>query len=144
DVTERRRADEIRSFMAAIVDYSDDAVIGKDLESQVVSWNAGAERMFGYTAAEMLGQPITRLISPDRPDEEARVVSEAKRGHIHHFQTVRLRKNGEAIHVSLTVSPIRNAAGEIIGVSSIARDITEQQRARESLEAHATSLREQT
>lgn len=144
DVTERRRADEIRSFMAAIVDSSDDAVIGKDLESRVVSWNAGAQRMFGYSAAEMLGQPITRVISPDRPDEETRVVSEAKRGHIHHFQTVRIRKDGQPIHVSLTVSPVRNGTGEIIGVSSIARDITEQQRAREALEAHAAILREQT
>ncbi len=109
----------------------------------MVSWNIGAERMFGYTAAEMLGQPILRLISSDRPDEESKVLAEARRGHIHHFQTVRIRKDGQPIEVSLTVSPIRNARGEIIGVSSIARDITEQQRAREALERHAATLREQ-
>jgi PAS domain S-box-containing protein len=143
DVTERRKAEEVRSFMAAIVDSSDDAVIGKDLESRVVSWNAGAERMFGYTAAEMVGQSVNRLISPDRPDEETRVVAEARLGHIHHFQTIRLRKDGHAIDVSVTVSPIRNSLGDIIGVSSIARDISEQQRAKESLERHAAILREQ-
>jgi PAS domain S-box-containing protein len=143
DVTERRQAEEARSFLAAIVDSSDDAIIGKDLESKVVSWNAGAERMFGYSEAEMVGKPITVLLSHDRPDEEAKIMAEVKRGAIRHLQTLRVRQDGKAIEVSLTVSPIRNARRDIIGVSSIARDITEQQRARAALERHATVLREQ-
>ena len=103
-----------------------------------MSWNAGAERMFGYTAAEMLGQPITRLQSPDRPDEEAHILEEVKRGGIRHYETVRIRKDGQPIEVSLTVSPIRNARGDIIGISSIARDITERKRAeREVRESRA-------
>ena len=133
-----RQNEEIRSFLAAIVESSDDAIVGKDLKSKVVSWNAGAERMFGYTAAEMLGQPITRLQSPDRPDEEPRILEEVKRGGIGHHETVRLRKDGQPVEVSLTVSPIRNAGGDIIGISSIARDITERKRAeRETRENRA-------
>jgi PAS domain S-box len=140
---ERKRVAESLAFLAAIVHSSDDAIIGKDLQSRVLSWNVGAERMFGYTAAEMVGQPITRLIAPDRPDEETRVIEDVKRGEIRHFETVRIRKEGEPIAVSLTISPIKNAKGEIVGVSSIARDITEQKRAQEALESHATMLREQ-
>ena len=133
-----RQNEETRSFLAAIVESSDDAIAGKDFESKVVSWNAGAERMFGYTAAEMLGQPITRLQSPDRPEEEARILEEVKRGGIRHYETVRLRKDGQPIELSLTVSPIKNARGDIIGISSIARDITERKRAeREVRESRA-------
>jgi PAS domain S-box-containing protein len=124
DITERKRAEEALSFLAAIVESSDDAVVGKDLNSDVVSWNAGAQRMFGYTTAEMLGQPITRLLSPDRPDEEIRILEEVKRGKTRHLETVRLHRNGRPIDVSLTVSPIKNPRGEIIGLSSIARDVT--------------------
>jgi PAS domain S-box-containing protein len=124
-----RQNEEFRSFMAAIVESSDDAIVGKDLASKVLSWNAGAERIFGYTAAEMIGQPITRLLSPDRPEEEARILEEIRRGGIRHFETVRIRKDGQPIEVSLTLSPIRNAAGDLIGMSSIARDITEAKRA---------------
>lgn len=144
DATERRQAEEIRSFLAAIVDSSDDAVVGKDMKSRVVSWNAGAERMFGYTAAEMLGQPITRILSPDRPDEEPAVQEEVKKGQIRHFETVRVKKDGKPIDVSLTISPIKNARGDIIGISSISRDITESKRAQVALEEHAAILREQT
>jgi PAS domain S-box-containing protein len=140
---ERTRVEESLAFLAAIVQSSDDAVIGKDLKSRVVSWNIGAERMFGYTAAEMLGQPIARLLSPDRPDEEPRVIEEIKRGQTVHFETIRIRKDGQPIEVSLTISPIQNAKGEIVGVSSIARDITERKRAQEALERHASVLREQ-
>ncbi len=124
-----RRSEETRSFLAAIVDSSDDAIIGKDFEGKVVSWNAGAERMLGYTAAEMLGQPITRLQAPDRPDEEAHILEEVKRGGIRHYETVRICKGGQPIELSLTVSPIKNASGDIIGISSSGRDITERKRA---------------
>jgi PAS domain S-box-containing protein len=120
-----RRNEEIRSFLAAIVESSDDAIVGKDLNGKVVSWNAGAERMFGYAAAEMLGQPITRLQSPDRPEEEEHILEEVRQGRTRHYETVRIRKDGRPLELSLTVSPIRNASGDIIGISSIARDITE-------------------
>src|ERR1035441_611589 len=130
----------MRSFLAAIVDSSDDAIIGKDLESRVVSWNAGAEQMFGYTAAEMLGQPITRLQSPDRPEEEARLLEEVKRGGIRHYETVRIRKDGQPIELSLMVSPIKNARDDIIGISSIARDITERKRAEREMREKRGSL----
>jgi PAS domain S-box-containing protein len=143
DVTERKIAEEIRSFLAAIVESSDDAVVGKNLESRVVSWNAGAERMFGYSAEEMIGQPIARLVSPDRPDEEPRLLRDVRRGSIHHLETVRIHKDGHPINVSVTVSPIRNARGQIIGMSSVARDITERIQAQTVLERQATVLREQ-
>jgi PAS domain S-box-containing protein len=120
-----RRNEEIRSFLAAIVESSDDAIVGKDLDAKVVSWNAGAERMFGYAAAEMLGQPITRLQSPDRPEEEGHILEEVRQGRTRHYETARIRKDGRPVELSLTVSPVRNARGDIIGISSIARDITE-------------------
>jgi PAS domain S-box-containing protein len=124
--TEALRKDEgIRSFLAAIVESSDDAIIGKDLDGKVVSWNAGAERMFGFAAAEMLGQPITRLQSPDRPEEEEHILEEVRRGRTRHYETARIRKDGRPLELSLTVSPIRNERGGIIGMSSIARDITD-------------------
>jgi PAS domain S-box-containing protein len=135
-----RQNEEIRSFLAAIVESSDDAIIGKDMESKVLSWNAGAEGMFGYTAEEMLGQPITRLQSPDRPEEEARILEEVKRGGIRHFETVRVRNDGQPIEVSLTVSPIRNRLGDIIGSSSIARDITERKRAEREVRENRARL----
>ncbi len=140
---ERKQVEESLAFLAAIVQSSDDAIIGKDLQSGVVSWNIGAEHLFGYTAAEMVGQPITRLVAPDRPDEEPRIIELAKRGEINHFETIRIHKDGHPVDVSLTISPIKNAKGEIVGVSSIARDITQQKRAQEVLERHASVLREQ-
>ena len=124
-----RKDEEIRSFLAAIVESSEDAIVGKDLEGKVISWNAGAEQMFGYAAAEMVGQSITRVQSPDRPGEEAQILEEAKRGRTRHYETMRIRKGGQRIEVSLIVFPIRNARGDIIGISSTARDITEGKRA---------------
>jgi PAS domain S-box-containing protein len=129
-----RQDEEMRSFLAAIVESSEDAIIGKGLGGKVISWNAGAERMFGYSAAEMIDQPITRLQSSDRPEEESQITEEAKRGRIRHYETVRVRKDGQRIDVSLTVSPIRNARGDTIGVSSIARDITEDKRAEREIQ----------
>src|SRR5881397_1015558 len=134
-VTEQTRAEETRAYLAAIVDSSEDAIIGKTLEGIVVSWNRGAERIFGYTAEEVLGQPVTMLIPPDRSDEEPKVIERLRRGeHIEHFDTMRRRKDGEEIAVSLTISPIKDEAGTIIGISKIARDISERQRAKEELE----------
>lgn len=130
---ERKRVEESLALLAAIVQSSDDAIIGKDLQSRVVSWNFGAERMFGYMAAEMIGQPITRLVSPDRPDEEAGIIEEVKRGEIRRFETIRMHKDGRPIHISLSISPIKNAKGEIVGVSSIAHDITERKHAEEQV-----------
>jgi PAS domain S-box-containing protein len=128
-----RKDEEIRSFLAAIVAFSDDAIIGKDLDGRVVSWNVGAERMFGYSAAEILGQLITRLQSPDRPAEEAHILEEVRQGRTRHYETVRIRKDGRPVELSLTVSPIRSASGDIIGISSIARDITDNKMAERTI-----------
>jgi PAS domain S-box-containing protein len=118
----------------AIVDSSDDAIVSKNLQSIVISWNKGAERIFGYTAEEMIGQSISKLFPPDRLDEEARIVARLQQGgRVDHFETKRRRKDGELIDVSLTISPIRNAEGVIVGASKIARDITEQKRAQQRL-----------
>jgi PAS domain S-box-containing protein len=143
DVSERKRAEEAVSFLAAIVESSDDAVVGKDLRGTVVSWNAGAERMFGHTAAEMVGQSIMRIISPDRPEEEPRLLDNVRSGATRHLETVRIHKDGHPVQVSLTISPIKSAAGEVIGLSSIARDVTERKRAQAALESQAAVLREQ-
>jgi PAS domain S-box-containing protein len=121
------------AFLSAIVESSDDAIIGKDLTGKVVSWNAGAERIFGYSAAEIVGTSIERLLAPDRPDEERQILENTKRGETHLYETIRLRKDNTAVHVSLAVSPIRDAHGSIVGVSSIARDITERKRFEEQI-----------
>ena len=132
------QAEAAGSFLAAIVQSSDAAIIGKDLEGRIVSWNAGAERLFGYSAAEMVGGPIATIISPERPDEEERILEEVRQGSIRYYETVRVRKDGTPIELSLITSPIRESQGRIIGVSSIARDITELKRAeRESYESRA-------
>jgi PAS domain S-box-containing protein len=117
--------EEIHGRLAAIVASSDDAIISKDLDGIVQSWNAAAERIYGYTAAEMIGQPITLVIPPDRPDEEPQILERLKRGErVDHFETVRVHKDGHLIDVSVTISPIRGANGQIIGASKISRDIT--------------------
>ncbi|MGO9423642.1 PAS domain S-box protein [Roseiarcus sp.] len=117
---------------AAIVESSDDAILSKDLDGVILSWNRGAERLFGYSAAEAIGQPVTLIIPRERHEEEPKILDTIRRGEpIHHFETVRQHKHGNLIDISLTVSPIRNARGEIIGASKIARDITELKRARD-------------
>jgi PAS domain S-box-containing protein len=121
------------AFLSSIVESSEDAIIGKDLTGKVVSWNAGAERMFGYSAADIVGTSIERLLAPDRPDEERRILENARRGETHLYETVRIRKDGKSVDTSLAVSPIRDAHGTIVGVSSIARDITERKRAEEQI-----------
>jgi len=126
DVTEWQRA--------AIVDSSDDAIIGKDLDGIITSWNKGAERLFGYAAQEAIGQPITMLIPPDRQHEEPEIRGRLKRGEsVDHFETVRVSKDGSLLELSLTISPIKDATGEVIGASKIARDITKRRRAEEEL-----------
>jgi PAS domain S-box-containing protein len=128
------------SWLAAIVESSDDAIVSKDLNGVITSWNRGAERIFGYAAAEAVGRPITIIIPHDRQDEERGILTRIRRGErIDHFETVRQRKSGEAVAVSITVSPVKNADGVIAGASKIARDITEQKRAQEQI---ATLARE--
>jgi PAS domain S-box-containing protein len=126
DVSARRKADEAMQRLAAIVDSSDDAIVSKTIEGIVTSWNGGAQRIFGYTASEMIGRPITTLFPPDRLGEEADFMERIGRGQrVEHFDTIRVRKTGELIHVSVTLSPIRAEDGRIVGVSKIARDIGE-------------------
>ena len=121
-----QRASLGQAFLASIVESSDDAIVSKDLDSIVGSWNKGAERIFGYTAEEMIGKPITILIPPELQDEENLILARIRRGErIDHFETIRRRKDGGIINVSLTVSPIKNAEGGIVGASKIARDITQ-------------------
>ena len=125
DVTEHRKAEEARQRLGAIVESSDDAIISKDLTGIVTSWNAAAERMFGYTAEEMIGRSITTIIPRELYEDENRILATIARGdRIQHFETERLRKNGTRVDVSLTVSPVRDGAGKIIGAAKIARDIT--------------------
>ena len=124
---------------AAIIHSSDEAIVGKSLEGIVTSWNPGAERMFGYTAAEMVGQPILRLLPTDRAGEEAVILEKIRRGQaLEHFETVRTCKDGREINVSVTISPIRNSFGHLIGASRIARDITAQKAATRQLQLTAS------
>jgi PAS domain S-box-containing protein len=132
------------SFLAAIVNSADVAIIGKDLQGIVVSWNIGAERMFGFTAAEMVGQSIQRIVSPTDPEEERQLLEEIQAGRTRHHETVRMRKDGTPLDVYLIASPIKDEQGRIIGVSSIARDITERKLAQQALERQTAQLREQT
>ncbi|HTJ00522.1 MAG TPA: PAS domain S-box protein [Dongiaceae bacterium] len=127
DITERKLAEEDRVRLAAIVNSSDDAIIGKTLEGVITSWNPGAEKVFGYPAAEAIGQPLLMLIPPDRRAEEADILARVGRGEsVEHLETLRVRKDGRVIPISATVSPIINDEGKIIGASKIARDITRQ------------------
>ena len=146
DITERRQAEEVRLRLGAIVESSDDAIIGKTLGGVITSWNKGAERLYGYAAEEAVGRPISMLVTPDRPQEIPDILARLKRGErIDHFETTRVRKDGEVIDVSLTISPIRNAEGTITGASTIARDITERRRGarelRESEERYRAFVR---
>jgi PAS domain S-box-containing protein len=125
DVSDRKQAEHAQGYLAAIVDSADDAIIAKDLNGIIQSCNAAAERVFGYSAAELVGQPVRMLIPPDRQGEEDEILSRLRRGvRVNHFETVRLRKDGQAIDVSLTISPVCDATGTIIGASKVARDIT--------------------
>ena len=132
-----------RARLAAIVDSSDDVIVSKTLEGVITSWNRAAERMFGWTAAEAVGQHITLIIPPERLSEEVEVLARLRRGErIDHFETVRVAKDGHLLDVSITVSPVRNARGRIVGASKIARDITERKRLTEEREELLVRARE--
>jgi PAS domain S-box-containing protein len=134
DITARKQAEIASARLAAIVKSSDDAIIGKDLNGIVTNWNKGAMNVFGYTAEEMLGCSIMRLIPADRRDEERHILAEIRRGNgVEHFETLRLTKDGRLIDVSVTASPIRDANGVIIGVSKVVRDISERKKAQEAM-----------
>lgn len=145
DVTEHkqiqsalRESEQRLRFLASIVESSDDAIVSKNLDGIITSWNKGAERVFGYTAEEAIGLPITIVIPEERHSEETDILARIRRGErIDHFETVRQRKHGSRIFVSLTVSPVKNAEGRIIGASKIARDITEQKRTQDMIAALA-------
>jgi PAS domain S-box-containing protein len=130
DITARKRLESAAQHLAAVVESSDDAIISKDLNGCITSWNQGAQRLFGYTAAEVLGQPVSILAAPDRRDEMPAILAKIRRGErVEHFETRRRKKNGEIVDVSLTVSPVRDSAGRIAGASKIARDITDRKAA---------------
>lgn len=130
----RLKADKAIPLLAAIVDSSDDAIVSKGLDGIITSWNKSAERMFGYSADEAIGQSITLIIPLDRRKEEDTILSKLRQGErIEHFETVRVRKDGTTIDVSLTISPVRDATGQIVGASKIARDITDRKRAENAL-----------
>ncbi len=133
DISERRRGDEARARLAAIVDSADDAIVSKTLDGLITSWNPAAERIFGWTAAEAVGRSITIVIPPDRLAEEEEILARISQGEkIEHFETTRMRKDGTRFEISLTVSPIKNAKGEVIGASKTARDISERLRGDEA------------
>jgi len=137
DITDRKRVEQAERsahLLAAIVDSSDDAIISKNLDGFITSWNKSAERIFGYTAEEAVGQHITMIIPPDRRDEEAGILARLRNGEpIDHFQTVRMRKDGGTLDISLTISPVRDFSGKIVGASKVARDITQQMRVERAL-----------
>ncbi|MBN8783712.1 MAG: PAS domain S-box protein [Terrimonas ferruginea] len=130
-----------KAFLAAIIDSSEDAIISKDLNSTIISWNKSAERIFGYTADEAVGRPVYLIIPPDRHQEEGMIISRLARGErVEHFETIRQRKDGKLIHISLTVSPIRNEQGKVVGASKIARDISKQKQDEELIRQYAHRL----
>ncbi|MGA9815067.1 MAG: PAS domain S-box protein [Terriglobales bacterium] len=134
DAWHHLRVHKAVGLLAAIVDSSDDAIISKNLDGVITSWNAGAERLFGYTAEEAIGQHVTLIIPVNRRNEETIILERLRRGErIDHFDTVRVRKDGITLDVSLTISPVRDAAGTIIGASKIARDVTERKRIERAL-----------
>ena len=141
DIGAERDAVEATARLAAIVESSDDAIISKDLNGIITSWNRGAERIFGYQASEMIGQPVSKLTPPERIDEMPKILDRIRRGdRVDHFETVRRAKSGRLLNISLTVSPIHDNTGRIIGASKVARDITEQRAASEALKQSETRL----
>ena len=135
DITDRRHKEHAALLLGAIVDSSDDAIVSKDLNGVITSWNKGAERLFGYSSAEAVGRPVTIIVPPDRLDEEPEILARLRRGErVNHLETVRRRKDGSLLDISLTISPVKDARGKIIGASKIARDISDRKRAEQSLQ----------
>jgi PAS domain S-box-containing protein len=136
-----RRADRNASLLASIVESSDDAIVSKNLDGIIMSWNQGAERLFGYTAAEAIGKSINILIPPDRFEEEPGILARLRRGErVDHFETIRVRKDGSRLNISLTISPVKDAQGVVVGASKIARDITERVRQEQALQIANAAL----
>src|ERR1700751_3951766 len=134
DITDKKKAEEARYRHAAVIESSDDAIASGALDGIIVSWNTGAQKIYGYTEAEAVGKPISMLLPPERPDEENKILGTLRAGgRIEHFETVRVTKTGKRINVSLTISPIKDSSGKTVGCSGIARDITERKRAEEAL-----------
>ncbi len=143
DISVIKHGEAAAAYLASIVESSDDAIISTDLDGTINSWNNGAQRLYGYTASETIGNPVTMLLPPVRMDEEPRILELLRSGErIDHYETIRRRKDGSDIDVSLTVSPIQNQAGEIIGASKTARDITERKRAEAEREQFLARERE--
>ena len=129
DISESKRAQEAQGRLAAIVESSEDAIVSKDLDGIIINWNKAAERIFGYAAEEAIGQHITLIVPPDRLNEEADILASLRRGErIDHFETVRKRKDGTLFDISVTISPVKDARGRVIGASKVARDVTERKR----------------
>ncbi|MBV9454020.1 MAG: PAS domain S-box protein, partial [Rubrobacter sp.] len=134
DITARRRVEEERSRLVTIVESTDDAIISKTIEGTITSWNRGAQRIYGYSAEEAIGKPISMLAPPDRRNEIPRILKRLRHGEaINHYETARITKDGRRLDISLTISPIRDSSGDITGASTIARNITERKRAEEAL-----------
>ncbi len=134
DITQAKEADRASNLLAAIVDSSDDAIISKNLNGVITSWNKAAERVFGYSAEEAIGQNIILIIPPDRRAEETTILNRLKRGErIDHFETIRMRKDGALLDISLTISPVKDSSGHTIGASKVARDVTERKRVERAL-----------
>jgi PAS domain S-box-containing protein len=141
DITERKKAEEARSWLAAVVECSDDAIISKTLQGEITAWNRGAEKIFGYSEAEMIGQPALMLFPPERVDEETEILERIRRGEsVEHFETIRVRKDGRRIDVSAAISPIKDSSGAVIGASKIAHDITQRKQAEKRLATQAEEL----
>jgi PAS domain S-box-containing protein len=132
-----------RHLLAAVVEYSDDAIITKTLAGIILSWNAAAERIYGYSTEEVVGQPIAVLVPPDQPDEVSGILERIQRGeHVDHYETVRMRKDGRQVAVSLTISPIKDPSGDVIAASTIARDITKRKQVENALWSRTRQLDE--
>jgi PAS domain S-box-containing protein len=145
DLIERTQAEQTDQRLAAIIDSSHDAIVSKDLNGVITTWNRGAERLFGYTGEEVIGKPITILIPAERHNEEPGILERIRRGErVDHYETVRQRKDGTLIDLSLSVSPVKDASGKVIGASKIARDITERKQAQERQELLSREIHHRT
>ncbi|MDP9316286.1 MAG: PAS domain S-box protein, partial [Chloroflexota bacterium] len=142
DITERKHAEQTHQFLSTIVESSDDAIVGKSIDGHILSWNVGAQQLYGYAAEEVIGRSFRILVPPERSAEVQQILERIQQGQrIDHYETVRVRKDGVRINVSLTESPIKDATGQIVGISMIARDITSRRQMEEALRESETSIR---